>query len=128
MKIFVTDILMIDQKNIVSFQSNIGNGKASWNGDPPTVNIEYYVEVEIHDNLSWGDNIIKSSSRHSQIELDDSSLILTGKIESIDDDGYTVIRLGESIICIEALGTPLSIGTYVSIHGKNVEFFNQNYI
>jgi hypothetical protein len=127
MKICVTGVQQIGEEKIVCFQSKIGNGKALWNGNPPTINKDYYVEIEIHDNLLWGDNIVKSPTRRFQIDLADNSLILTGELESIEDDGYTVIRLDESIVCIEASGTPLSIGTYVSILATKVEFFNQNY-
>lgn len=128
MKVLIIDVQHIGEKCFVLFQSKLGSGKALWYGDSPVVNNEYHVEIEIHDNLLWGDNIVSSLSRQYNIESVNDGLILTGEIESIDDDGYTVIRLDESIVCIEATGEPLPLGTFVNVHTKNVEFFNLNYL
>ncbi|MWC27339.1 hypothetical protein [Paenibacillus sp. MMS18-CY102] len=127
MKVLITEVQHIGEKCFVLFQSKLGNGKALWNGNLPAVNNEYHVEIEIHDHLMWGDNMISSPSMQYHIKQMNDGLILTGEIESIDDDGYTVIRLGESIVCVEAMGVPLTIGTFVTIHANDIAFFNLNY-
>ncbi len=128
MKVLIIDFQYIDEKCFVLFQSKLGSGKALWYGDSPVVNNEYHVEIEIHDNLLWGNNILSSLSRKYNIESVNDDLILTGKIESIDNDGYTVIRLDESIVCIEAIGKPFPLGAFVDVYTKDVELFNLNYL
>lgn len=39
------------------------------------------------------------------------SIAITGHLESVDNDGYTILRLGECIIPFMTIGTPFRVGT-----------------
>jgi hypothetical protein len=127
MKVLITEVGKIGEENMVAFHSEFGDGKAIWNGETPLTDKEYHVEIEIRGTLLWGRDIIESPDERYKIESGTDGLNLTGKIESIDDDGYTVIRLNGSIVCVETLGVPFLSGAFVRVYASKVELFNQNY-
>ena len=65
-----------------------------WNGSEPQINKEYIVELEIPGVLCWRRDIISAQEKYL-ITNRNNKFSLVGIFESIDDDGYAVIRLGE---------------------------------
>lgn len=49
---------------------------------------------------------------------------IIGCIEVIEDDGYTVIRFGDSIITIDTEGESFTVGEYVKLVIEKLEFYN----
>jgi hypothetical protein len=106
----------------VSFSTGFGEAKAFWEGDKPMQNCEYYVEIDIHDVIILSKNILDKKNTYS-IQLCDDSIIICGKIDSINDDGYTVIRLGDSIIPFITPDKSLQAGTSVKLSAKYISLY-----
>ena len=60
------------------------------------------------------------------IGMEEDSISLTGCLESIEDDGYAVLRLGDSIVSLEVIGAipPESI---VKVVSDEVTLFDVKY-
>lgn len=127
MKINIKEIKSELSRNIVVFSTEFGSAKAIWQGDTPRPNLEYFVEMEISNILTWGRDIIRVDECSYSVGMEGDVLYFIGYIESIDDDGYTVIRLGDSIIAIEVDGNPFPQGVFVKVLANEVSLFNVNY-
>jgi hypothetical protein len=101
--------------NCVRFDSEIGTAEAKWMGDLPDVGSDYYVEIAINKCLVWGDDIIATESLPHRITQSEVGITLEAILESIDSDGFAVIRLGITLVLIETEGTPPPVGTAVQV-------------
>ena len=110
----------------VSFSTEFGIATALWNGNEPQINKEYFVELEVPGVLYWQKDITVSEAKCG-ILLESGTVHLVGLFESIEDDGYTVIRLGDSIISIETQGEPPDIGSNVKLTTNNLLLYEVNY-
>ena len=127
MKIFINEVTKNAQgNNIIKFTTEYGNACALWNGTAPQINEEYTVEFEIPNVLCWKRDIISAQEGYL-ITIENNKFCLVGLFESIDDDGYTVIRLGESIIPIETEGEPLKLGSFVKLTTNTLVLYEVNY-
>lgn len=124
MKVRVVDVKEENTKNITTFSTDFGIAQAIWEGEAPLIEKEYFVELEIAGVLKWEKDIVKSGNSQPIIETRDDITYINGCLESIDDDGYTVIRIGESIICLEAEGDAYPIGTFVEIQINSITLYN----
>lgn len=127
MKIFISEITKNAQdKNIIKFITEYGEAYALWNGTEPQINKEYIVEFEIPDILFWKRDIISAQEKYL-ITMENNKFCLVGLFESIDDDGYTVIRIGDSIISLETEGVPFELGSFVRIMTDTIELYEVDY-
>jgi len=113
MKIKIKDVINNGLSIIVNFSTEFGEGKAFWEGDVPIQNCEYYTEVDIHDNLVWGKNIIRTNENLYSFNLKNEIINISGILESTDVDGYSILRVGDYIIPFMATGTPFIINTFI---------------
>ena len=115
-------IIIIDQKllnNLIIFSSKFGKGIATFKKND-SENKEYNVEIDIVDNLQWGQEIKISSKKYPLIILNGYINTIVGELESIDNDGYSILRMENSIIPFYASGTPFEIGSIIEINVKNI--------
>lgn len=115
MKIKIKEIYKEKSENSIHFSTDFGESKALWRGDKPEMNMEYYVEVDIPDILYWGRTITIAEEAKCFIGTDQEKSILIGCLESVEEDGFAVVRLGESIVALETDGKSFQVGTYVKI-------------
>lgn len=108
MKIKVEKVNRQDDKASVFFSTEYGTAHAIWNGDTPERDNEYFVELEIEETLTWGINLIRSENENFAIGMEEDKYCIIGYLESTEEDGYSVLRLGESIISLMVEGTPLT--------------------
>jgi hypothetical protein len=101
--------------NCVRFDREVGTAEAKWMGDLPDVGSDYYVEIAINKCLVWGDDIIATESLPHRITQSEVGITLEATLESIDSDGFAVIRLGITLVLIETEGTPPPVGTAVQV-------------
>lgn len=108
MKIRVTDVnTRADSQELwVAFSTVYGSGQGWWKGEPPITEEEYEVEVELEEIFVWGSNIISDNSHKPRIKYANDTLFIRGILESTDSDGYTVMRLGDSLLPFLAEGVP----------------------
>ena len=127
MKITISEIAKNEQgNNTIKFTTEYGNAYALWNGSEPQINKEYIVELEIPGVLCWRRDIISAQEKYL-ITTENNKFSLVGIFESIDDDGYAVIRLGESIISIETTGDFLELGSFVKLFTDSLLLYEVNY-
>lgn len=109
----------IEANNIIYFTSEFGKAKAKWNDKKPECKT-YDVEIDVENYLKWDIDIKSTSKPINSIFIDkNGKTVITGIFESIDEDGYTVLRIGNSIITFLTEGNIPEVGKQVEI---NVDF------
>lgn len=58
---------------------------------------------------------------------DGQGIKITGDLESVDEDGYMVLRLGSSIVTFMTQGMPAKIGSRVQVRVESVEVYPVEY-
>jgi len=125
MKVIVNKVDCVGTTVIVSFSSAFGDAKAFWNGELPVPSHEYRVEVDI-DDLTRDVDVSISEICQPSIKLDKELICITGCIDSVDEDGYTVIRLGDYIIPFMLIGDLFDVGTNVELRTKSITLYPYN--
>ena len=98
----------------VRFETAYGIAEAIWCGAAAVINHEYFVEVDIENTLVWGENVVAAVSCPS-INSVGEKVHIVGLLESVEDDGYCVMRVGESVVPFVAMGTPPAIESPVEV-------------
>lgn len=83
-------------------------------GEAPDKNCRYDVELECTQILRWNYDIASSNAPLSITNVAESVRIV-GDVESIDTDGYLVIRMGNSILTFATQDVPVGNGARVKI-------------
>lgn len=115
MRVQINEIIHENSYIIVFFSSDFGSAKAYWDGEEPTENSKYQVEVDINNTLVWNGDILENEDQECSIQLKNGFILISGRIDSIDEDGYTVLRIGDNIIPFIATGNPFQVGTYIKL-------------
>ena len=111
MKIYVNDVI----NGIIHGSTCFGNIIVNWEGGRPEIGKTYFVELDIDGVYIWGREISLSNENISIISNEKSTSI-NGIFESIDDDGYAVLRMGDYIIPFLTEGESFEIGSKINIH------------
>ncbi|MGB8451169.1 MAG: hypothetical protein WCD89_02455 [Anaerocolumna sp.] len=127
MRVIIKRIINLEQGYNVAFSSEYGNATAIWNGAEPQINKEYFVEIEVSGVLLWQKDISVTDIECKIEEMDNGVVYLSGVLESIEDDGYTVIKIGDSIVAIETQGVPPVINSCIKLVAKNIALYEVNY-
>lgn len=128
MQIYVNQILeeKTFDKFLIKFSCEYGAGIALWKGDRPSIKNEYSVEIEINEILTWGKEVVVNDEEIA-VKFNNGDFYIAGLLESVDDDGYSVIRLGQSIIAVETQGIPFPCGIYVKAKVTEAVFYKVEY-
>jgi hypothetical protein len=105
---------------IIKFNSPYGSAEGKWVGSKPKLNSECDIEIDIPEILEWEKQINKIDKEFSQIKSDENHIYLSGVLESVDSDGYSVLRIGKNIVVFELTGDNYPIGSYVKIKTKQI--------
>lgn len=128
MKILVCDILYNDKKKIiVTCLSKFGKYNVEWMEEVPLMNKEYDIEIEVPSTLFWRRDIVCSQEQRFSVNTINNITTIMGKLESLDEDGYAVLRLNDDIITFMAEGEPFKIGNIISIKVSSLMAFPINY-
>ncbi|MGG0177501.1 hypothetical protein [Gottfriedia acidiceleris] len=121
MRIIVVEyIKKLSDGYIVKFNSPYGSAIGKWVGSKPKLNSECDIEIDIPEILEWEKQIYKIDKEFSQITSDENHIYLSGVLESIDSDGYSVLRIGNNLVIFELTGDNYLIGSYVKIETKQI--------
>ncbi len=105
----------INTNNIIDFTSEYGKAKAIWQDKNPECKT-YNVEIDIEETMQWGSNINSTSKSSMSISMNSiNKIVLVGLFESIDDDGYTILRMGNSIVMFFTEGNTPEVGKMVEV-------------
>ena len=118
MKICIQEVL---PDNSIKFSTEFGSAVAFWEGDKLEMDCCCHVEVDINDTLVWDKDITQNTDNGDfTIREENHYICITGDLESVDDDGYSILRFGESIIPFMATGEHFQIGTGIKIITKSI--------
>jgi hypothetical protein len=123
-------IRIIDEEadaSVVSFHTDFGDAVAVWNGAVPKTDTIHHVEIEVQDTLIWNENIEQIQDNKHALGMDAGVFFLVGRLESADDDGYSIIRIGDSIVAATVFGPPPPLGVFVKLRSRNVALYDLNY-
>ncbi|NLB90144.1 MAG: hypothetical protein GX786_02840 [Clostridiales bacterium] len=115
-----------DERKVLC-STSYGNVTLSWRDETPIVNSTYYVEVDIEEILEWGKNIYPSDRKDFIFENKDNDVFLCGVFESIDDDGYGTLRLGDDIIPFISTGVPFDVKSRIEITVNKISAHTVSY-
>lgn len=120
MKIIVKEVYKKDNTFQVTFSTKFGTGIGKWRGDIPVINNEYFVEIDIPQVLTWGEEITLIESSGCKLLNSEGIVYFVGKIESIEDDGCAFVRFDDILIVLETYGNPFSINSYIKFSVKEI--------
>lgn len=128
MKIHVKKVDTSSEDVIIDFSSEYGDAEAFWGTKPiPKANTDYEVELDITDELVWGQDVKPSNINRFSISMADDYINITGIIEKVYKDGMADFLLGESLIQLELEGKRIPTGEYVTIRTTSIEMYEVNY-
>ena len=129
MKIKILSAYKNENTTSVSFTSEFGDAYAQWTGEEPLIGAIYNVEIDIDEDLIWGVNIFASSKNRCSIQVDsDGNVKFTGCLESLEDDGYAILRMGDYIIAFMAENLSNdAVGSYILLNAKQIMLFPFSY-
>ena len=131
MEIKILSAYKNENATIVSFTSEFGdayaqwNGEEPWSGEEPLIGAIYNVEIDTDEDLIWEVNIFASSKNRCSIQVDsDGKIKITGCLESLEDDGYAILRMDGYIIAFMADNLPNdAVGSYILLNIKQIMVF-----
>ncbi|WP_151735758.1 hypothetical protein [Paenibacillus tengchongensis] len=103
--------------NEIYFLSAFGEGRGIWHG-PEACSPGSVLEAEFEVPgllMRWIDIVPAAERSAAAIALDGGSVVLTGVLESIEEDGAGYLRLGDTLVMFECLGEPMALGGYVEL-------------
>jgi hypothetical protein len=110
----------------VVFKTAFGIGQADWVGDPPEPGVDVDVELDLDDDLIWGENLAPADRAGPSIDFDQGVLTVVGAPEAAAEDGTFALRLGDSIILLEAKELPKDLPEFVRIKVRNAKAYATN--
>ncbi|MFB7141978.1 hypothetical protein ACFCYN_20190 [Gottfriedia sp. NPDC056225] len=131
MRIIVVEYIKeLSDGYIVKFNSPYGSAEGRWVGSKPKLNAEFDIEIDIPEILEWEKQINQIDKDITQITRDENHVILSGVLESVEPDGYSVLRMGDNIVIFELTGGNYQnypIGSYVKIKTKQILLYGFGY-
>lgn len=113
------------KENYVKVSSQYGQMSGMWNGELPKLHTVKEVEIEIDSTLKWSEDIVEVEETQFKYGNIENKVFIIGCIEAVEDDGYTVIRFGDSIVTIDTEGEPFSKGKFVKLVIDKLEFYDE---
>ncbi len=126
MKIQTIKILADKPNLIVLCKTGYGDVSAYWMGNTPVENETYDVEFETDKLLVWDRDIVVTEEQLAICD-DNHEIKIIGDLESIDEDGYMVLRIDSSIMTFMTQGIPVEEGLRIQIRLEFIEVYPVEY-
>lgn len=126
MRILINKVINQKSDYRVNFSTAYGSAIALWKGNKPELDKEYFVEIEVSNVFCWQKDIVVTHEKCS-ILSEGNTVQIVAVFESIEKDGYTVLRLGDSIISIETQGEVPPLGSNVKLTANNLILYEVMY-
>jgi hypothetical protein len=112
----------------VAFKTPMGSARGEWRGPRP---VEYDirdVEIEIEDTLQWGSNVrVLASPAPAGFHSRDGQAIVVGELDTLADDGFVALRLGDALLMLEVEGDPpAQVGALVGVAANTLVLYDAN--
>lgn len=112
-----------DGCNTVLFTSSYGTGRGTWRGPVRPIRGDYDVEIEVPNALNWGLDIGTVGSNSFGMDTCQEGMTFEGPLEMTYDEGVSVVRIGNSVVSLQTVGTPCPVGSYVRFVARRVELY-----
>jgi len=126
MNITIENITKNEESIFVEFVSDLGSSIAVWVGEEPVQGGSYDVEIDIDDDLVWGEDIVTTSKSTCTISSSGNEFCLVAKVISYEDDGCLSVSLGSSVLLLDVEGAPENISGLVECKASEVKLFSTN--
>lgn len=113
-------------ETLVDFSSNYGSSSGLWVGEKPTSGGLYDVELDIDDDLVWGEGISTTTKDKASIALEEGMFVVVGSVISLEEDGCLSIAVGDSVILLDVENAPEDISGLVECRALNVKVYSTN--
>ena len=125
MRVTVDAVYEADGESTVAFSSVFGSAAGVWRGDVEAVaGADYEVEFDLDEPISWGESARPGERPLCAIDVTASGARFAGLLESLDDDGYAVMRMEQYIVPFIAEGIPdAAVGGYVIVESCRLEIY-----
>lgn len=106
------------------FACAYGAGTALWKGALPLPEGETEAELELPGlYIRWID-VFPAETEEEGIRIDESGLVvLTGRLEDIEEDGTAYFRIGDDNLMFECLGEPLPLGAMIALRTREIHLY-----
>ncbi|MDF9825381.1 hypothetical protein M2475_001836 [Breznakia sp. PF5-3] len=115
------------QKRNIRVKSKYGEFNVIWDGELPVIGAEVDVELDIDKNLTWNTDISLATNNTLQIRQIQDDIVIQGKLEETDSDGFTVLRLNNSIITFITEGKAFPINSIIQIKILKIKAYPTDY-
>lgn len=122
MKVQIMKILNDEPKFSVLCKTDYGDVSVHWIGNAPIENEIYDVEFETDKLLLWNRDIFVTEEPLTICD-DNNRIKIIGDLESIDEDGYMVLRIDGSIITFMTHGIPIEKGIRIQVELEFIEVY-----
>jgi len=126
MKIKVEKMSCNDNVIRVDFSSDYGRSSALWVGEIPTLGTFYDVELDIDDDLVWGEGISTTKRDRAMIALEKGVFVVVGKVIKLEEDGCLSVSVGESVVLLDVANAPENISGLIECHALDVKVYSTN--
>lgn len=127
MRITIVKINVVDSNVFVDFSTEYGEAIALWEGEIPTAGLEYYVEIDVEDTLVWNKDITRNESEECSLKMLCDKISLAGILDSVDCDGYSVLRMGNNIVPFFSSGKQFEVGSPITVLLKSLSLSPVSY-
>lgn len=110
-------------ENQVLFSSEFGSANGNWCVGIPKSGNEYNVEVDLEGLVVFKENLTFSDLKECKIQMKGNKICLIGLLESVEEDGYAVLRLNDYIIPFEISGELPEEGQFVEIEINEIDLY-----
>ncbi len=110
----------------IDFSSEYGTSTALWVGEKPTLGAIYDVELEIDDDLVWGESISTTTNNRTTIGLEEGMFIVVGSVINLEEDGCLSIAVGDSVILLDVVNVPGDVSGLVECRASSVKVYSTN--
>lgn len=111
------------KKDEVFFLTDFGEGRGIWCGAPVNPGTEMDVEFELSELLMRWVDIVPVSTSEFNIRLEQDTVIFTGVLDNIEEDGTGFLRVGDGLVMFECLGEPMALGVFVEVQVRAVSIY-----
>ncbi|QUL55528.1 hypothetical protein KDC22_02820 [Paenibacillus tritici] len=111
---------------IIFTAAELGEARAVWCGPPVQPGEVREAEFELPQLFMRWVDIVPSGSTACEMRIEGNTVVLTGILENIEEDGTGYLRLGRDLIMLECLGEPMALGSYVEIRTREIRLYPVN--
>lgn len=113
----------------VEVRSELGQFHAQWRGAVPPVGAKRDVELGFDERFVWGGDAVPVEGQPHAIAGGEKDIVMVASVEQLGDGGFVGLRLGPSIVMVQADGDPPPVGTTVRFEASlGVTLFDTGYV